>query len=147
VKRSKRLEPVGALAEEAERECAAQVAAVQGRLADAQRSCLELKRYLGEYQSMFQQRASASAGIGVSGMRDYQTFIARLGEAVRQQQGMIEQLQADCECARARWVEAAARKSAVRKVIANVRAEDQKLEERRNQNESDEHAQRLGGAR
>jgi flagellar FliJ protein len=145
VKRSKRLEPVGALAEEAERECAAEVAAVQGRLADAQRSCLELNRYLGEYQSMFQQRASA--GIGVSGMRDYQTFIARLGEAVRHQQGVIEQLQADCECARARWVEAAARKSAVRKVIANVRAEDQKLEERRNQNESDEHAQRLGGAR
>ena len=145
MKRSKRLEPVGALAEEAERECAAQVAALQGRLADAQRSCLELKRYLGEYQSMFQQRASA--GIGVSGMRDYQTFIARLGDAVRQQQVVIEQLQADCERARARWAEAAVRKSAVHKVIAKVLTEDQKIEERRNQNESDEHAQRLGGAR
>jgi flagellar FliJ protein len=133
------------LAEEAERECATEVASLQGRLADAQRSCLELKRYLGEYQNMFQQRASA--GIGVSGMRDYQTFIARLSEAVRQQQGVIEQLQADCEGARARWVEAAARKSAVRKVIANVRAEDQKIDERRNQNESDEHAQRLGSVR
>ncbi len=145
MKRSKRLEPVGALAEEAERECAAQVAALQGKLADAQRSCLELQRYLAEYQNMFQQRASA--GIGVSGMRDYQAFIARLSEAVRQQQGVIEQLQADCERARGRWAEAAARKSAVSKVIANVRSEDQKIEERRNQNESDEHAQRLGGAR
>ena len=145
MKRSKRLEPVGALAEEAERECASEVASLQGRLADAQRSCLELKRYLGEYQNMFQQRASA--GIGVSGMRDYQTFIARLSEAVRQQQGVIDQLQADCEGARSRWVEAAARKSAVRKVIANVRAEDQKIDERRSQNESDEHAQRLGSVR
>jgi flagellar FliJ protein len=145
VKRSKRLEPVGVLADQAEKDCAAQVAAVQGRLADAERRCLELQRYLAEYQSMFQRRASA--GIGVSGMRDYQTFIARLAEAVRQQQGVIEQLQTDCEQARARWLSAAARKSAMRKVIANVRSEDQKIEERRNQNESDEHAQRLGGAR
>jgi flagellar FliJ protein len=145
VKRSKRLEPVRALSEEAERECAAQVATLQGRLADAQRSCQELQRYLADYQNMFQQRASA--GIGVSGMRDYQTFIARLGDAVRQQQVVIEQLQADCERARARWAEAAVRKSAVHKVIAKVLTEDQKIEERRNQNESDEHAQRLGGAR
>ena len=35
----------------------------------------------------------------------------------------------------------------ITRALANVRAEDQKLEERRNQNESDEHAQRLGGAR
>jgi hypothetical protein len=35
----------------------------------------------------------------------------------------------------------------VRKVIANVRSEDQKLEDRRSQKESDEHAQRQGGAR
>ena len=145
MKRSKRLEPVGALADEAERECATQVAALQGRLADAERRCVELQRYLGEYQNMFQRRASA--GMGVSGMRDYQTFIARLGEAVRQQQGVIDQLQADCERARIRWIEAAARKSAMCKVIAKAHSEDQKLEERRNQKESDEHAQRLGGAR
>jgi len=145
VKRSKRLEAVGALADDTERECATQAAALQGRLADAERRCVELQRYLGEYQQMFQRRASA--GMGVTGMRDYQTFIARLGDAVRQQQGVIEQLRADCERARAQWLAAAARKSAMRKVIANVRSEDQKLEDRRNQKEFDEQAQRLGGGR
>jgi flagellar FliJ protein len=145
VKRSKRLEPVGALADETERGCASHVAGLQGRLADAERRCIELKRYLGEYQSMFQQRASE--GMRVTGMRDYQTFIARLGEAVRQQEDVIAQLRSDCERARASWVEAAARKSAVRKVIAKVRSDDQKLEERRSQKESDEHALRPGGAR
>jgi len=99
MKRSKRLEPVGALAEETERDCATQVAALQGRLADAERRCADLKRYLGEYQDMFHRRASA--GMGVTGMRDYQTFIARLSEAVRQQEGAIEQLRSDCERARA----------------------------------------------
>lgn len=145
MKRSKRLEPVGAMADEVERECAAEVAGVLARMADAERRCVELKRYLGEYQSMFQQRATA--GMGVTGMRDYQTFIARLTEAVRQQEGVIAQLQVDCERVRARWQQAAARKSAVRKVIAKVRSEDQKVEERRSQKESDEHAQRMSGGR
>jgi len=35
----------------------------------------------------------------------------------------------------------------MRRVIAKVRSEDQKLEDRRNQKEADEQAQRLGGAR
>jgi flagellar export protein FliJ len=78
-------------------------------------------------------------------MRDYQTFIARLSEAVRQQQTAIDQLEAECARARVRWVEAAARKSAVQKAIANARTEDQIVEDRRSQNESDEHAQRMGG--
>ena len=133
------------MAAKTERECAAQVATLQVRLADAQRSGVELQRYLGEYQSMFLQRASA--GIGVGGMRDYQTFIARLSEGVRQQQVATEQLQVDCARARARWVDAAARKSAVGKLIANAHADDQKMEDRRNQNETDEFAQRQGGAR
>jgi flagellar FliJ protein len=145
VKRSKRLEPVGELAAEAERENAVAVAAAQAKLVDAERRAVELKRYLAEYQEMFQQRAKR--GIGVSGMRDYQMFIARLSEAVRHQDGLIAQLRSECERARVGWLEAAARKSAVGKVIAEARTEDQKLEDRKAQKEFDEHAQRLGGTR
>jgi flagellar FliJ protein len=94
---------------------------------------------------MFQQRAKR--GMGVSGMRDYQLFIARLSEAVRHQDALIVQLQAECERARVGWLEAAARKSAVGKVIAEARSEDRKLEDRQAQKEFDERAQRLGGAR
>lgn len=145
MKRSKRLEPVGELADEEERECATRVAGLQTRLDDAQRRGTELKRYLVEYQSMFQQRASA--GMGVSGLRDYQTFLARLNDAVRQQDVVVSQLESDCARARVQWLEAAARKSAVSKVIENARTEDQKLEDLRSQKESDEQAQRRGGAR
>ena len=145
MKRSKRLEPVGEMAENEERECAAEVAALQTRLEDAQRRSAELKRYLIEYQSMFQQRASA--GMQVSGLRDYQTFLARLTEAVRQQEVVTAQIEADCARARVQWLEAAARKSAVGKVIESAKTEDKRVEERRSQKETDEHAQRRGGAR
>jgi flagellar FliJ protein len=145
MKRSKRLEPVGEMADGEERDCAARVAAIQIRLDDAQRRCGELKRYVVEYQSMFQQRAAA--GIGVSGLRDYQTFLARLNEAVRQQDLVVSQVESECARARVEWLEAAARKSAVTKVIENARSEDRKIEERRSQKETDEHAQRRGGGR
>src|ERR1700722_8488230 len=115
MKRSKRLEPVGEMAEGEERECAARVAGIQARLDEAQGRTGELKRYLVEYQSMFQQRAAA--GIGVSGLRDYQTFLARLNEAVRQQESVVSQLESECARARVEWLAAAARKSAVTKVI------------------------------
>jgi flagellar FliJ protein len=133
MKRSKRLEPVGELADGEERECAVRVAGIQTRLDDAQRRANELKRYLVEYQSMFQQRGAA--GIGVSDLRDYQTFLARLNDAVRQQDGGVE------------WLEAAVRKTAVGKVIENARSEDRKVEERLSQKETDEHAQRRRGVR
>jgi flagellar FliJ protein len=133
------------LLDETERDHALRVAAAQSRLADAERRTQDLERYLAEYQQAFRQRASA--GIGVSGMRDYQIFIARLTEAVKQQQGVLAQLREDCERERAQWVQAAARNRAVDKVIAAARREDQKSEDRHSQNELDERAQRLGAVR
>lgn len=144
MKRSKRLQPVGQLMDELERESALRVAASQTRLGEAQHRCGELQRYLDEYRSMFAQRAKK--GMGVSGMRDYQTFIARLSEAVQAQQSVVEQLAAECQRERESWFHAAARKSAVGKVIDQAHADDRTAEDRRVQRELDERAQRQRGA-
>ena len=83
---------------------------------------------------MFAQRATA--GMGVTGMRDYQIFIARLGEAVQAQQSVVEQLHGRVRArTRASWLQAAARKSAVGKVIDKAHSEDAGLEDRRSQRE------------
>ena len=144
MKRAKRLQPVGHLMDELERESALRVAAAQTRLGEAQQRCTELKRYLEEYRSMFAQRAKA--GMEVSGMRDYQTFIARLNEAVQAQESVVEQLTAECQRERELWFQAAARKSAVSKVIDKAHSEERTAEERRAQRELDERAQRQRGA-
>ena len=144
MKRSKRLEPVAEMAVEEERECAGRVATIQQRLDEANKRSAELKRYVVEYQSMFQQRAAA--GIDMAGLRDYQTFLARLNEAVGQQDAVVGQIESDCARARVQWLEAAARKSAVNKVIENARLEDQKMEDRLLQKDTDERAQRGKGA-
>lgn len=144
MKRAKRLQPVNQLMTELERESALRVAGAQTRLAEAQRRCGELQTYLDEYRARFDQRAKA--GMGVSGMRDYQTFIARLSEAVQAQQAVVEQLSAECQREREVWFQAAARKSAVGKVIAKAQSEDRTAEDRRVQREADERAQRQRGA-
>jgi flagellar protein FliJ len=126
--------------DELERESALRVAAAQTRLGEAQRRCSELQRYLDEYREMFAQRAKL--GIGVSGMRDYQTFIARLSEAVQAQQKAVDQLSTDCQREREVWFQAAARKCAVGKIMDQAHSEDRTAEDRRVQREQDERAQR-----
>jgi flagellar protein FliJ len=145
MKRSRRLAPVNELAEEAERESVLKLAGLQARLTEAERRGAELRRFLEEYQRLFHERASA--GMPVAGMRDYQLFIARLNEAVRAQDSALVQLRRDCERARAQWLELAARKNALGKVIAKAQSEEHSLEERRMQKELDDQAQRRGGQR
>ena len=140
MKRAKRLQPVGQLMDELERESALRVSATQTRLSEAQRRCGELQRYLGEYRAMFEQRAKA--GMGVSGVRDYQIFIARLNEAVQAQQTVVDQLTVECQTEREVWAQAAARKTAVGKVIEQAHSDERKAEDRRQQHELDERAQR-----
>ncbi len=130
--------------DELERESALRVAATQTRLSEAQRRCDELQRYLEEYRSMFARRAKA--GIGVSGMRDYQVFIARLDEAVRAQQSVVSQLNEECRREREIWCQAAARKTAVEKAIDKAESQERAAEERRAQRDLDDRAQRTRGA-
>jgi len=130
--------------DELERESALRVAATQTRLSEAQRRCGELQHYLQEYRAMFAERAKA--GMVVSGMRDYQIFIARLHEAVQAQQSVVDQLAAECQAERDRWARAAARKTAVGKVIDQAQTDERKAEDRRQQRELDERAQRHRGS-
>jgi flagellar FliJ protein len=143
MKRAKRLQPVGQLMDELERESALRVAATQRRLAEAQKRRGELQRYLDEYRAMFEQRAKA--GMEVAGMRDYQLFIARLNEAVQAQQTVVDQLTSECATEREVWTQAAARKTAVGRVMEQAHSDERKAEDRRLQRELDERAQR-GGA-
>jgi len=143
MRRIKQLQPVGQLMEELERESSLRVAGAQTRLSEAQQRCMELQRYLEEYRRMFAERAKA--GMDVAGMRDYQIFIARLGEAVQTQQSVVEQLTAECQRERATWAQAAARKCAVSRAIDKAKSDDRKAEDRRAQRELDERAQRKRG--
>jgi flagellar FliJ protein len=80
-------------------------------------------------------------------LRDYQVFLARLAEAVRQQALVVERAKVERDAQRAQWQQAAQRSKAVEHVIENWRAEDRKIAERKEQRDSDERAQRAAYGR
>src|SRR5689334_11524861 len=109
--RSKRLQPVQNLVDDKERRLAQSLAAYEKKLADAQRKCQELERYREEYEKQFKE--TAARGIGVTGLRDYQAFLARLNEAVRQQQSVVARAVAERDAERTRWQEMARKAKAL----------------------------------
>lgn len=138
--RVKRLQPVQNVVTDTERRLAQSVAGFERRVQEAETKLLELQRYLGEYEQQFAARAGQ--GIGVTDLRDYQAFLARLGDAIRQQRGLVQRAQSERDAERLRWQDAAKRAKALDHVVGQWQAEERRTLEKREQRDTDERAQR-----
>jgi flagellar FliJ protein len=143
--RSKRMQPVQDLMSDAERRLAQSLAGFEKRVNDAVAKQQELERYLSEYQRQLAQRAGQ--GMGVHELRDYQAFLARLNEAIRQQQGVVQRACSERDAERLRWQEAARRAKAIDHVVDQWQLQERKAGDRREQIEIDERAQRIRSER
>jgi flagellar FliJ protein len=141
VTRSKRLAPVQDVVENAERRLAQSLAACERKVSEAEGKLQELTRYRGEYERQFAQRAAS--GMGVNELRDYQAFLARLTEAMRQQQSVVHRVRADRDAERLRWQDSARRAKALDHVVTQWQDEERRTAERREQRDADERAQRV----
>jgi len=134
------MRPVQNLYDDTERRLAVALATVEKKVADAEAKLQELERYRGDYESQFKQRAGR--GIGATDLRDYQAFLARLSDAIRQQQAVVRRAQSERDAERQRWQEAAKRAKALGHVVEQWQTEERRAADRREQRESDERAQR-----
>ena len=107
MKRSERLDVVQQAAARTERERAERVGAAERHLAEMQQKLTALEKYRGEYESGF--AGQAGAGLDVVGMRDFQTFLATLGEAMVQQREQVAMARKGIDAERSTWREAAQR--------------------------------------
>lgn len=138
--RAKRLEPVQHVVEQAQRRFASSVAALEKRVLEGEAKLAELERYKGEYEQAFSQRAGR--GIGATDLRDYQAFLARLAEAIKQQQALVSRVRGEHQAERLKWQDALKRSKALGHLVERWQAEERHASERREQRESDERAQR-----
>jgi flagellar protein FliJ len=143
MKRAERMKTVQRAVEDDERRRAEKLAASERRVSECEAKLAELEGYKLSYSQQFSARAGA--GIGGAGLRDFQTFLARLEEAVRQQTQMVQRARVERDSERTRWQGAASRAKAVGGVVKRWQCEDQREMERREQNESDERSQRSSG--
>ena len=141
MKRSDRLEPVQKVVDDTERRLAEHFAASERLVAACESKLAELQTYLADYVSGFATRGGR--GMGVAALRDYQAFIARLREAIKQQADIVERARSDRDVQCGRWQEAAKRARALGHVIDQWQVEERKVADRKEQRDSDERAQRL----
>ncbi len=142
--RSKRMKPVVKVAEGREQAAARVMGEAQRQLQAQEDKLQELITYRAQYTEQFQ--VSGGAGLGAARLQDYRVFLSRLNQAIEQQHVRIAQCQQDCERQRSNWMATRTRSQALDKVVERYQREERRADDRREQNETDERAQR-GGTR
>lgn len=145
MKRSERLDVVQQATARTERDHAERVADAQRNVAQMEEKLAALEKYRGEYEAGFATRSRA--GFDAIGVRDFQAFLARLGEALTQQAELVKKAKEALEVERAQWREAAQRAHVVDTLAERWQTEETRAENRRDQNESDELSQQRAAHR
>lgn len=141
MRRAQRLDSFRARLDELERDCAARLRAADARVGEALTRLDDLLRYREEYLRDFARRSAA--GIGAAALRDYQAFVARLGEAIAQQHRQVGRCEVERDYERTRWREAAVQVKAVATVVERWSDDERAAAERADQREMDERAREI----
>ncbi len=136
--RSERISPIKGLADDREREAGRTVSRDQATLAAAQKQLQELESYRAEYAA----RQQGAAAQNVALLQNFQAFLGRLEEAIRQQQRVVDQAQVVADSSTAVWHERKIEAASLGKVVDRLQLQERAVTERREQAETDERASR-----
>jgi flagellar protein FliJ len=142
---TQRLQLVQRVTDEKERQHAQRLAQSRARVTQCEAKLKELQGYHAGYIKDFDKRAAS--GIKGSGIREFQAFLAKLGEAIQQQEELLEKAKTDSESERTHWQGAAQRSQIMDKVVDRHTARENQARDRRDQRESDDRGQRTGKGR
>jgi flagellar FliJ protein len=142
---TKRLHLVQRVTDDKERRHAQRLAQSRTRLAQCEAKLEELQGYQAGYVRDFDKRAAS--GIGGAGIREFHAFLAKLAEAIRQQEELLQKARADSETERTTWQGAAQRSQIIDKVVERHTATELKARDQRDQRESDDRGQRTANGR
>ncbi len=139
MKREDRIKSYRSTIEKNENDCKSRYRAAEARLAEASQRLSDLQNYRSEYERGLGNRVAG--GISGPALFDFHAFIARLGDAIRQQQEIVNRCELEREQQRTRLRDAAVQVRTVAAVVDRWRAEDRNSENRKEQREIDERAQ------
>jgi len=119
---SDRLKPVRRVAESRERDAAKAYGDARRALRDQQTKLEQLRRFHQEYQGRFD--AACRGGLSVGELQEYLAFLARLQQAVAQQEAVVETSRQAHTEKRQQWQARHLRTQAVGKAIERFRKEE-----------------------
>ncbi len=140
MKRSERLEIVQNVVDDQERVRAEALARSERQVTDSEAKLAELEAYHDSYVRGFAVRAQA--GMDAVMARDYQAFLGRLEEALRQQTQVVFRARVQRDGERRNWQGAAQRAEAVGQMVRRIQCDEARELDRREQSESDERSAR-----
>src|ERR1700761_2548033 len=135
MKRAQRLEMVQNVVDDQERQRAEALSVSQKRVGESETKLAELEAYHDSYVRGFAARAGS--GMDAVLARDYHAFLARLEEAIRQQNQLLIRTRAQRDSEMQIWQGAAQRAEAVGQMVKRFQNEEARELDRREQIESD----------
>ena len=107
---------------------------------EAEHKLRELQNYRQDYLEQF--RLAGKVGMTAARLQEYQTFLSRLNEAIRHQEGVVRAGHKDRQSKQDQWLRRRTRSNALGKVLERYVVAEREQQEKREQKETDEHAQR-----
>lgn len=138
--RIRQLKTASGVFENDERRKAQKLASSERAVRDSEAKLAELGSYRDAYLRDFATRAGG--GMSAARARDYQAFLARLEDALREQTEIVARARTQRAELLDKWRGAARQSAAVDRALERGLTEEQRQHERREQFDSDERAQR-----
>lgn len=139
--KSQRMNPLLKLAARDEEQAARALGASQQTMQAQQQQLELLLSYRQEYAERMQHHGAR--GMSVTQMQGYQAFLARLDEGIREQQHVLRRAQQEYEQQRHVWQQSHIRTQSLDKVKLRYLAEEVRVQDRKEQKDTDERAQRM----
>ena len=134
--RSKRMEPIKNLADDREREAGRALSRAQAALEAAEKQLADLVSYRAEYAA----RQQGGAALDVARVQNFQAFLGRLEDAIRQQQRVVDQARVAAEASGSAWRERKIESASLGKVVTRLQVQERVVSDRRDQAATDERA-------
>jgi flagellar protein FliJ len=138
--KSKRFEPIQEIASTSAKDLSRAMGEAGRQVADLERKLQQLQTYRDEYTKNSSHSGSSMDAVK---LQNYRSFLDRLGDAMRQQQKLLEHARAEYEKKRADWSEKRVEAESLGRVVERFRKEEQREVDQREQREGDEAAMRL----
>jgi flagellar protein FliJ len=138
--KSKRFEPIQEIASTSAKDLSRAMGEAGRKVSDLERKLQQLQTYRDEYTKNSAQSGSAMDAVK---LQNYRSFLDRLGDALRQQQKLLELARAEYEKKRADWSEKRVEAESLGRVVERFRKDERRAVDQREQREGDDAAMRV----
>ena len=138
--KSKRFEPIRAIASTSAKDLSRAMAEAGRKVTDLERQLQQLQAYRDEYVANSTQSGGA---IDAVKLQNYRSFLERLGEAMRTHEKSLAAARAEFEKRRILWSEKRIEAESLGRAVDRFKKEEQRAADAREQRDGDEAAMRV----